>query len=329
MKRKSGMQAMALTLLLCSSNALAQTLCVFDIAGAQGPLMTALREYALQAKAWKADITLRAYVDERVAADDFKAGQCDGALITGIRARPFNSFTGSIDSVGALPDYATLKILLQTLARPEAATLMRSQDYEVAGILPLGAVYLFLRDRRIDSVAKIAGKRIATLDHDRSQLKMVERLGAQAVASDVTNFAGKFNNGVVDVVASPAMAYEPLELYKGVGSKGAVVKLPLAQATLQLVLRPAAFPQGFGQRSREYFLGQFDTAMKEVREAESHILFFFPPPDGEAPQYISMMREARIDLTAQGFYDKRMMALMKKVRCKRAPAEPECTENRE
>lgn len=316
-------------LLLWAGNLSAQTLCVFDIAGAQGPLMSALREYTLAAKSWKADIKLRAYVDERVATEDFKAGQCDGALITGIRARPFNSFTGSIDSVGSLPDYATLKLLLQTLARPDAAALMRSQDYEVAGILPLGAVYLFLRDRRIDSIAKIAGKRFATLDHDRSQLKMVERIGAQAVASDVTNFAGKFNNGVVDVAAAPAMAYEPLELYKGVGTRGVVVKLPLAQATLQLLLRPAAFPEGFGQRSREYFLGQFDTAMKEIRESESHILFFFPPPDGEAPQYISMMREARIDLTAQGFYDKRMMALMKKVRCKRAPAEPECTENRE
>lgn len=316
-------------LLLWASAACAQTICVFDMAGAQGPLMTAMREYTLAAKSWQADIKLRAYVDERVAAEDFKAGQCEGALLTGIRARPFNSFSGSIDSVGALPDYGSLKSLLQTLSRPEAAPLLRQQDYEIGGILPLGAAYLFIRDRRIDSIAKMAGRRIATLDHDRTQLRMAERIGAQAVSADVTNFAGKFNNGVVDVAVAPGIAYEPLELYKGVGTKGVVLKLPVAQLTLQLVLRPSAFPAGFSQRSRDYFFSQFDSTLARINEAESLILFFFPPPDGDAQKYGSMLREARIDLTAEGFYDKRMMALMKKVRCKRSPADPECTENRE
>ncbi len=291
--------------------------------------MSALREYTLTAKSWQADITLRAYVDERVATEDFKAGQCDGALITGVRARAFNSFTGSIDSVGALPDYASLKTLLQTLARPDASALMRQQDYEIAGILPLGAAYVFTRDRRIDSLAKMAGKRLATLDHDHTQLRLAKRIGAQAVSSDVSNFAGKFNNGVVDVAVAPGIAYEPLELYKGVGSKGVVLKMPVAQITLQLVLRPSAFPAGFSQHSRKYFLSQFDRTLALISEAESNILFFFPPPDGDREKYMDMMREARIDLSAEGFYDKRMMALMKKVRCRRAPSEAECSESRE
>jgi hypothetical protein len=316
-------------LLLWTSTTFAQTICVFDMSGTQGPLMSAMREYSLAAKTWQADIKLRAYVDERVATEDFKAGQCDGALLTGIRARAFNSFTGSIDSVGALPDYGSLKSLLQTLSRPEAAALLRQQDHEIGGILPLGAAYLFIRDRRIDSLAKMAGRRIATLDHDRTQLRMAERIGAQAVSADVTNFAGKFNNGVVDVAVAPGIAYEPLELYKGVGTKGVVLKMPVAQLTLQLILKPAAFPAGFSQHSREYFFSQFDNTLARINDAESLILFFFPPPDGDAQKYGSMLREARIDLTAEGFYDKRMMTLMKKVRCKRAPAAPECTESRE
>lgn len=315
-------------LFYCTASS-AQTLCIFDIGGAQGPLMTALREYTLAAKSWKTDLTLRAYVDERVATEDFKAGQCDGALISGVRARPFNSFTGSLDSVGSLSDYTSMKTVLQTLARPDAAPLMRQQDYEVAGILPLGAAYVFTRDRRIDSMAKMAGRRLAVLEHDRTQLRLAQRMGAQPVSSDISNFAGKFNNGVVDVIAAPGVAYEPLELYKGVGSKGAVLKMPVAQITLQLVLRPSAFPAGFTQLSREYFFRQFDSTLALIKEAESNILFFFPPPDGEREKYMEIMREARIDLTAEGFYDKRMMALLKKVRCKHHPAEPECAENRE
>lgn len=316
-------------LLLAASAGQAQMLCVFDIAGAQGPVMSSLREYTLSARHWGASLSLRPYTDERVAAEDFKAGQCDGVLLSGVRARQFNAFSGSIDSVGALPDYPSLKMLIHTLARPEASALMSSGAYETAGILPLGAAYLFIRDRRIDNVAKMAGKRLAVLEHDRAQIRMAERIGAQAVTADISTFAGKFNNGVVDVAVAPGVAYMPLEMYKGVGTKGVVVKLPVAQLTLQLILRKTAFPDKFGQQSRAYFHTQFDTALAAIREAEDSILYFFPPPDGDHEKYRDMMREARITLTAEGIYDRRMMALMKKVRCKQDSAHAECSDGRE
>lgn len=307
----------------------ARAICVFDMAGSQGPVMNSLKEYTLAAQGRGVSLSLRAYTDERVAAEDFKAGQCEGVLVSGVRARQFTPFAGSIDSVGALPDYPSLKMLVQTLARPEAATLMRNGTYETAGILPLGAAFLFIRDRRIDSVARMAGKRLAVLEHDRAQFRMAERIGAQAVSADVSTFAGKFNNGVVDVVVAPGIAYMPLELYKGVGTRGVVVKLPAAQLTLQLVLRHTAFPEGFAQFSRDYFLGQFDATLAVIREAEDSILYFFPPPDGDEEKYRDMMREARITLTTEGIYDRRMMAIMKKVRCRRDPGHAECSDGRE
>lgn len=119
----------------------AATVCVFDMAGTQGPVMNLLKEYALAARQQGISLTLRAYTDERVAAEDFKANQCDGVLVSGVRARQFTPFAGSIDSVGALPDYPSLKTLLQTLARPEAGALLEHGSYETAGILPLGAAY--------------------------------------------------------------------------------------------------------------------------------------------------------------------------------------------
>lgn len=318
-----------LSLTVSAPASAAPMLCVFDMAGKQGPLFAAMKEYALSARAWGARLDVRAYIDERVVAEDFKAGQCDAVLLTGVRARQFNLFTGSIDSIGGLPDYPALKQVIATLARPETRPLLQQGDYEVSGLLPLGAAYLFLRDRQINSVAKMAGRKMAVLDYDPAQLHMVERIGAQAVASDVTNFAGKFNNGQVDVVASPAIAYLPLELYKGVGSQGVVLKLPVAQLTFQMVTRKARFPEGFGLSSRQWFLEKFDPMIREIRKAEDDILFFFPPPDGDAPKYTEMMREARIAMTQQGLYDPKMMRLMKKVRCRQSPEQAECADNRE
>jgi len=315
--------------LLTVGSAQAQTFCVFDMVGAQGPLALTMRDYAAQAKAWGANITIRSYVAERVAAEDFKVGQCDAVLITGIRARQFNAFTGSIDSIGGLPDYPQLKLLINTLARPEASKLMTAGNYEVAGLMPIGAAYIFLRDRRINSVAKMAGRKMAVLDDDKAQLVMAERIGAQAVASDVTTFAGKFNNGQVDAAASPAVAYLPLELYKGVGSTGAVLKMPVAQLTFQMVIHPEKFPAGFGQQSRAYFYSLFDPTLKTIRSAEDDILFFFPPPDGDAPKYREMMRQARISMTQKGIYDPKMMTLMKKIRCRVEPEQSECSDGQE
>lgn len=319
---------MALSLLSAGA-AQAQTFCVFDIVGAQGPLVSLMRDYAAQAKSWGANITIRSYVAERVASEDLKVGHCDAALLTGIRARQFNHFTGSIDSIGGLPDYPQLKLLLSMLARPEASKLMSSGHYEVAGLMPLGAAYIFLRDRNINSVAKMAGRKIAVLDGDKAQLVMAERIGAQAVASDVTNFANKFNNGQVDATAAPAIAYLPLELYKGVGSRGAVLKMPVAQLTFQMVIRPDKFPSGFGQHSREYFSSQFDPTLKTILTAEDDILFFFPPADGDRPKYREMMRQARISMTQQGIYHPKMIHLMKKVRCRIEPKQSECSDDLE
>lgn len=315
--------------LLWINTALAQTVCVFDMVGTQGPLVSAMRDYAAQAKTWGANITIRTYASERVASEDLKAGQCDAALLTGIRARQFNHFTGSIDSIGGLPDYPQLKLLIGLLARSEAGKLMSSGNYEIAGLMPLGAGYIFLRDRNINSVAKMAGRKLAVLEDDKAQLVMAERIGAQAVASDVTNFANKFNNAQVDVAVAPAVAYLPLELYKGVGSQGVVLKMPVAQLTFQMVIHPDKFPAGFGQRSREYFYSRFDHTLKTIRKAEDDILFFFPPPEGDGPKYREMMRQARISITQQGIYHPKMMSLMKKVRCRVEPEQSECSDGLE
>ena len=158
---------------------------------------------------------------------------------------------------------------------------------------------------------------------------MAERLGFQALAADVNDFSLKFNQGQADILPAPAIAYLPLELFKGVGNKGLVLKMPIAHLSLQVLSHPDKFPATYGQQSRSYFANQFDTLIKPTHKAEQDILYFFPAPDGEYNNYQALLRDVRISMIEEGIYDKRMMTILKKVRCKSQPARSECSDSQE
>lgn len=320
--------ALAAGMLLSVSAEAKQKVCVFDLLGTQGDVYAMMKDYSLASKKWGEgiDIELKAYTDERIASEDFKAGQCDAISITGLRGRQFNTFTGSIDSIGAIPSYAVMKDVLSILSSPKIAGNMVSGGYEVVGLIPLGAGYLLVNDRAINNLSKASGKKIAVLDYDKSQAKMVQKIGAQPVASDITNFAGKFNNGQVDIVAAPAVAFKPLELFKGLGTKGAIIRFPIVQLTGNIIINPKKFPPGFGQKSREYVVTQLERAFTVIKKTEADIpaKYWMDIPDADKPGYTKLMRESRIALTADGIYNKKMMSLLKKVRCKNDASSFEC-----
>ncbi len=303
-----------------------QTVCVFDLLGTGGDVYAMMKDYSLAAAKWGADVDLKPYTDERIVAEDFKAGQCDAVSLTGLRGRQFNTFTGSIDSIGAITTYAQMRDVLTLLSNTKMAPYMVSGAYEVVGVMPLGAGYLLVNDRAINNLSKVSGKKIAVLDYDKSQAKMVQKIGAQPVASDIINFAGKFNNGQVDIVAAPAVAIKPLELYKGLGTKGAIIRFPIVQITGNVIINPKKFPAGFGQKSREYVATQVDKAFKNIEKTEKDIpaKYWMDVLEADKPGYIKLMRESRISLAAEGIYDKKMLSLLKRVRCKHDPASFEC-----
>ena len=119
-----------------------RSFCIWDPIGANGPLFNVMKASKPSALKMGVNLDLKAYTDEKIAAEDFKAGQCDSVLITGTRAREFNKFTGSLEAIGAITSRGEMEMILQTLTQPKAATLMKSGNYEVAGILPAGAIYL-------------------------------------------------------------------------------------------------------------------------------------------------------------------------------------------
>ncbi len=93
-----------------------RSLCVFDIIGANGDVYNVMKDLKTQAAGWGVDLKLKPYTDEKIAAEDLKAGQCDGAVLTGLRVRQFNSFAGSMEAIGAIPTYKELKTVMRVLA---------------------------------------------------------------------------------------------------------------------------------------------------------------------------------------------------------------------
>lgn len=304
-----------------------RTFCVFDIVGKSGPVYNAMQEYKLEALKWGVDLELKPFTDEKIAAEEFKAGTCDAAGITGMRGRGFNPFTGTLDSIGAIPSYDQMKVVLEKLATPQMAALMKKGEYEVAGIMPAGAAYLLVNDRNIDTVNELSGKKIAVLDFDQSQSVMVETIGASPVTASISNFASMFNNGAVDIIGAPALAVEPMELYKGLGDKGGIVNFGLVQLTAQIIVRHDKFPADYGQKSREYVFSQYDRAMEAVQKSTSGIKssYWIEIPEKDKIGYQEMFRQSRIKLRDMGIYDPKMLTFLSRVRCSMDASLSECT----
>ena len=316
--------------------------CVWDVSGKSGDVYASALDYALAMQKNGADIEIKNYVDERVAIEDFRAGQCDGVVATALRTRPFNTVAGSIDSIGAttivkggkvdIPaSYEVVRKVIQAFATPQAGKLMVEGNYEIGGIFPLGAAYPIVRDRQINSVEALSGKKIAAFDYDKAQSVMIQRIGAQPVSVDVTNVGPKFNNGFVDMVTLPAVAFKPFELYKGIGSKGGIGRFPILIPTVQIVLNRAKFPEGFGEKSRQYWLSQFDRALHVIDVAEKGVpaAMWNDLPSDAIPKYVQMFREARIQIAKEGIYNKRGLNIIKRARCNVNPADAECASQTE
>lgn len=312
--------------------------CLFDIMGRAGPVYGIAQDIALEARKWNLFVEVMAFTNEGVATESFKTGQCEGLAVTTLRARQFNHFMGSFDAVGAIPDYKHLKTALMALMSADSLyDLSINWPYQVVGMAPVGAAYVMVNDREIDSIEKAAGKKVAVMEWDRSQAKMIQQLGAQPVPSDITNFAQKFNNGVVDIIAAPALAFAPLELYKGLGTKGGVFDLPLINVTGSAVMNRSRIEKEVPdlderlKKMRKFGLGYVDLAIEAIEKMENQVpdKYWMKLSDKERQDYIVMMREARLQLTKEGVYDKRMMRVLKKVRCHHRPVAAECSTQEE
>ncbi len=312
------------TLALCAFSSMVQAkqqVCVFDLLGKAGESYKFLEEWALVSKKWGAQVQLISFQDEDLADKAFQNDKCDAVYMTSMRARTYNKFAGSIDALGGVPSNKIAQKAVEYVLDPRntkrMTTTLQGDSYEVAGIGLIGSAYIFVKDRSLNTIEKAQGKKFAILHYDRAQRVMVERVGAVPVMSDISNFIKKFNTGEVDVVAAPAYAYKPLEIEKGLGSKGAMLNFPVVNVTADLIVRPERFPAQFGEQSRQWFLQKIPQFFAMVQRLEaaipSKIKMQLSKEDKE--KYQRLLREGRIDLTKQGVYDPGMMRVLKKARC--------------
>lgn len=316
-----------------SADAAAATVCVYDPAGRTGFAYGWMQSWQEASAAWGATVELKAYNDEETAVKDFDNGVCDGLAATGPRLQKYNRATYTVEAVAGVPSYKGLKNVLGTLQTNAAySNLFTSGAYETVGIYPLGAVYAFVRDRGIDDTGDFAGRTIAYMDYDKTSLTVVETIGGVKVPVNLSTLSSTFNNGRADATFVPASAYTPFELWKGLGSNGAVVKYPLLQVTMQVVLRKDAFPAGFGDKSRTYVAGQFDTAMQVVNASEGAIKdSYWIPMESPAKEqeFEREMQKLRVKLRDQGVYDGSVLTLLRKARCYEDSARWECANSPE
>lgn len=305
---------------------LSRRICIWDMLGREGPIFATAMAQRERALKYGIDLQMVPYTSETVIAEELKAGQCDAALMSGLRARTFNKFTGTIDAIGALPSEKHLRVLLEAISHPSNAGKMVNDNFVVLGIFPAGSAYVFVNDRSISTLAKAAGKRVAVLETDDMQSRMVAGIGATPVPSDFVSAPAKFNNGTIDILPAPLVAYRTLELYKGMSPNGGIVRVPLMQLTMQLVGRKEKFPNEIAQLVRESAMENYDMVMDFIRKETGDIpeKWWIDVTAQDQHEYEVMMQSARIALKGQDYYDDAMLTLQRKIRCKFDSARAEC-----
>jgi len=311
--------------LLCSS-AQAQLFCVFDPLGTGGDYYSMAKDYQLAAKRWNVDIELSVFTDDDKLDAAFKAGQCDMASMIGMRARQYNLFSGTLDAPGMLDNYAEVRDAMDLMASPKLAKFMDQGAYEVVGVLPVGAAYAVVNDRRINSLEAAAGHKTPILAWDQSQKLMAEDMHVIPVPTTLINSATLFNKGEADFIVAPAVLYKPLELSRGVGSKGGIIRRPLFQFSMQFISVQSKFPPTFGQSSREYFDQQVTHGLGIIHNGEDALdqRLWIYALHSEAAEWDTAMRGIVAHMIKSDIFDKRMISLLKRVRCKNNVDEPEC-----
>ncbi len=317
------------------------SICFFDIQGKNGEFYNRAKDTALIAQRWNVFINYKVFMDERLVSEHFKAKECEAAAMLTTRAAQFNAFIGTIDAIGAINSYEQMKLTLKTLLDPRLIPFTITEPYQVLFVIPIGANFLFLKNKTINSIERMANKKFAVLDWDKSRSMIVEKIGGQARTADLSNIFGLFNNGHTDIVALPALIFQPFEMARGLGSEGGIFQPPISQMTASLVINRDLLKLKlpdldskldiFRAIQTQFFDQLIDQLFSNIMKIESNIpeRYWVKPSPQNLASFESVLREARISLAIDGYYDYRMLKILKKVRCKTNPSHHECSENRE
>ena len=319
-----------LFLALFSTSALSlvkKSICTWDPVGVNGPVMAFYADLKPKALSWGIDLEFKAYTDEKVASNDFKAGMCDAAHLSAILSRDYVPFAGSLDAIGGLVSDEGLNKILATLASPKAGKLMTNGKYEIVASFPVGSMYMFVSDKSINTVADLSGKKISVLNGDPQALTLARLAGASPVSTSLATFSGQFNNGNIDVLLMPALAYNTFELYHGLGEKGGIIDYRLFYGMLQTIIKKENFAPDFGEKMRDYMVSRLKQIHKMVKDAEHEIpaKYWIITDDKAKNDLDTISRDIRLALKADQTFDPKALRLLWKIRCSQDASRAECS----
>ena len=303
-----------------------RTFCVWDPVGRTGPVMTFYSDVIPKAQAWGLRLKFIAYTEETDAVKEFKAGKCEAVVITSILSRQFVQFAGTMDAIGAINSQEGLELAIATLTRPRAGNLMIEGNYEVVTTFPVGSMYAFVKDRSTNTIEDFKGKKLAILNNDPQMRKFADLAGASKVNVTLSDFADKFEKGIVDILIMPALAYNTFELYKGLGEAGGIIDYRLYYGMLQTISRRDQFPEDFGFNMRNYMLTRLKEMNKMVIDAEEEI------PENywiQTNQFVKddidhFSKRVRMSLQDSDVNNSTALKLFWKIRCRLDPSRGEC-----
>ncbi|KZZ19339.1 hypothetical protein A3752_02080 [Oleiphilus sp. HI0081] len=304
-----------------------KSICTWDPVGTNGPVMTFYADLKPKAIAWGIDLEFKAYTDEKVASNDFKAGICDAAHLSAILSRDYVPFGGSLDAIGGIMSDQGLNKILATLASPKAGTLMSNGKYEIVASFPVGSMYVFVNDKSINTVPDFSGKKISVLNGDPQAFKLASLAGASPVSTSLATFSGQFNNGNIDILLMPALAYNTFELYHGLGEQGGIIDYRLFYGMLQTVIKKENFAPDFGNKMRKYMVSRLTQIHKMVKDAEDEIpaKYWIKTSDASKSEFDTFSRDIRLALKEDSTFNPKALRLLWKIRCAEDPSRAECS----
>jgi len=303
-----------------------KTACTWDPVGKNGPVMALFSEIIPKALSWGVELKFIPYESETAAAEDLANGKCDIAIVTAILSRDFVPFAGTLDAIGGITSEDKLKKAIAAISSPKANKVMSSGDYEMIASVPVGSMFAYVNNRRINGIDKFTGKKIAILNGDIQTKTFAELSNAIPVVTSLSNFHHYFEQGKVDIVIMPALAYNAFELYQGLGEDGGILDIRLFYGMIQAIARKSEFPDGFGHKVRKHMLGRLSNIIHLIKVAEQTIprKYWIKTSQKTKDDLEYLYKDIRLTLKAQNKFNPKALSLLWKIRCHSSPNREEC-----
>ncbi|PPC05603.1 putative solute-binding protein [Acinetobacter pittii] len=318
--------ALILSITAVASWAEDQVWCAYDPIGSQGDITRRLNDIRLYAQQYQVKFKVVTYQKEQQAIQAFDDGKCSGLAASNFNTYRYNQFMGSTAGIGLIPNNRTAKSFLQLLNHPTIEKRLVSKNYEAVGMIPIGTAYMVLKNKNLSRVAQLRNQRIGVLPNNPPQQALVRSVGARPVYVDLSNAIVQFKQNKIDIVPAPVYGLLPYNLQKEFGPDTQVINFPLAYFSVNLIIKPQAYPANFGRKIRGWFVQNSQLLTNRATQWENHLpaYYWVDVSFYEKQSYDVMVAKIRNQYVLSGYYDAYFVQLMKRLRCMDDPRYFEC-----